>query len=107
MEVTTADGWPGKDQWRDTDLMVLYLWNHDWPPERLGQLDPFLARGGGVVALHAALIADGEPEALARRSWATTPGRWTTRCSASRSCGVSPGPPGSLSPGSTPWLPTA
>lgn len=67
VEVTTADGWPGEDQWRDADLMVLYLWNHDWSPERLGQLDAFLARGGGVVALHAALIADKEPEALARR----------------------------------------
>ena len=67
VEVTTADGWPGKDQWRDADLMVLYLWNHDWSPERLGELDAFLARGGGVVALHAALIADKEPEALARR----------------------------------------
>ncbi len=67
VEVTTADGWPGKDQWRDADMMVLYLWNHDWSPERLGQLDAFLARGGGVVALHAALIADREPEALARR----------------------------------------
>jgi type 1 glutamine amidotransferase len=67
VEVTTADRWPGKDQWRDADLMVLYLWNHDWSPERLGELDAFLARGGGVVALHAALIADKEPEALARR----------------------------------------
>lgn len=67
MEVTTADGWPNKGQWKDADLMVLYLWNHDWSPERLGELDAFLARGGGVVALHTALIADKEPEALARR----------------------------------------
>ena len=67
VEVTTADGWPGKEQWRDADLMVFYLWNHNWSPERLGELDAFLARGGGVVALHAALIADKEPEALARR----------------------------------------
>ena len=67
VEVTTADGWPNKGQWKDADLMVLYLWNHDWSPERLGELDAFLARGGGVVALHAALIANKEPEALARR----------------------------------------
>ena len=67
VEVTTADGWPDKGHWRDADLMVLCLWNHDWSAERLGQLDAFLARGGGVVALHAALIADKEPEALARR----------------------------------------
>ena len=67
VEVTKADRWPDKDQWRDADLMVLYLWNHDWSPERLGELDAFLAGGGGVVALHAALIADKEPEALARR----------------------------------------
>ena len=67
LEVTTAEGWPGEGQWRDADLVVLNLWNHDWSPGRLGELDAFLARGGGVVALHAALIADKEPEALALR----------------------------------------
>jgi putative heme-binding domain-containing protein len=65
--VETANGWPGEDQWESADLMAFYLWNHDWSPERLGELDAFLARGGGVVALHAALIADEEPEALAQR----------------------------------------
>jgi len=67
VQVATADRWPGKDQWREADLMVFYFWNHDWSPDRLGELDAFLARGGGVVALHSALIADKEPEALARR----------------------------------------
>ena len=67
VEVATADGWPAPGQWGQADLVVLNLWNHDWSAERLGDLDAFLARGGGLVVLHAALIADKDPEALARR----------------------------------------
>lgn len=67
VEVDTADAWPERAQWERADLLVFYLWNHAWTAERYQDLDAFLARGGGVVALHAAVIADAEPEALAKR----------------------------------------
>lgn len=65
--VDTAKDWPDTEQWKRSDVMVLYLWNHDWSPERYRDLDEFLARGGGVVAIHSALIADSNPEKLAER----------------------------------------
>jgi type 1 glutamine amidotransferase len=46
---------------------VFYYWNHDWSADRVGQLDEYLARGGGMVVLHSATIADKEPEQLAER----------------------------------------
>nr|MDQ3331942.1 ThuA domain-containing protein [Planctomycetota bacterium] len=65
--VHNAHDWPSSEQWRDSDVLVFYFWNHDWSVERLKQLDDYLARGGGAVVLHAALISDTDPEALADR----------------------------------------
>lgn len=65
--VDTAKDWPNAEQWKRSDVIVFYLWNHDWSPERYRDLDTFLARGGGVVAIHSALIADSNPEKLAER----------------------------------------
>ncbi len=65
--VENANDWPSAEQWRDSDVLVFYFWNHDWSAQRLEQLDQFLARGGGAVVLHAALIADSNPETLANR----------------------------------------
>jgi type 1 glutamine amidotransferase len=67
--VTVSDAWewPTAQQFREADVVALYCWNHDWSAERLGQLDEFLARGGGVALFHAATIADKEPEKLAER----------------------------------------
>jgi type 1 glutamine amidotransferase len=57
-------------------VIVFYFWNHDWNEERYKQLDSFLAKGGGVIVLHSASIADQEPEKLARRiGLAFQPGR--------------------------------
>jgi type 1 glutamine amidotransferase len=67
VRVETAGGWPDHDQWRRADLIVFYFWNHSWTAERYKELDAFLAHGGGVVVLHAAMIADKEPEKLAER----------------------------------------
>lgn len=67
VQVETAEAWPGRAQWERADLVVFYLWNHAWTAERYQDLDAFLTRGGGVVALHAAIIADADPEALAKR----------------------------------------
>ncbi len=67
VEVETAAEWPGRAQWGRADLVVFYLWNHAWTAERYKDLDAYLARGGGIVALHSAIIADTKPEALAER----------------------------------------
>jgi len=65
--VHAALDWPSPEQWRDSDVVVLYFWNHDWSAERLQQLDQYLARGGSAVVLHAGLISDSDPETLANR----------------------------------------
>jgi type 1 glutamine amidotransferase len=65
--VETAWKWPTAEQWKSADLLVLYYRNHDWSPEQLKQLDDYLARGGGLVPLHSAVIHDKDPEDLAKR----------------------------------------
>jgi putative heme-binding domain-containing protein len=65
--VSTAWKWPSPDQFQKADVLVFYFWNHEWTPERYAALDAFLARGGGLVILHSACIADTEPEPLAER----------------------------------------
>lgn len=59
--------WPTAHEWRESDVVVFYLWNHDWSAQRLAEVDAYLARGGGIVLLHAALISDDDPESLATR----------------------------------------
>ncbi len=61
----TAWEWPTPEQFEKASAIVFYFWNHNWTPERLAQLDSFLARGGGVVLIHSAVIADKDPEVLA------------------------------------------
>ncbi|HWN96562.1 MAG TPA: ThuA domain-containing protein [Methylomirabilota bacterium] len=63
----TAWEWPTAAQFETASALVFYFWNHKWSPERLAQLDAFLARGGGVVLIHSAVIADKDPEVLAER----------------------------------------
>lgn len=67
LSVDTANDWPSAEQWNRADVIVFYFWNHAWSAKRLAQLDAFMARGGGLVALHAAVISDDQPEALAER----------------------------------------
>lgn len=63
----TAWEWPAAAQFDTASVIVFYYWNHDWSAPRLAQLDAFLDRGGGVVLIHSAVIADKEPEVLAER----------------------------------------
>jgi hypothetical protein len=65
--VTTAWEWPSAEQFANADVLVLYFWNHAWSAARYAQLDAYQARGGGLVVLHSATIADKEPEQLAER----------------------------------------
>ena len=68
--VSTAFGRPEAKQWEGVDLAVFYCWGPQfWGDDLYQHLDPFLARGGGLVVLHSAVIPDKsqDPEALARR----------------------------------------
>jgi type 1 glutamine amidotransferase len=65
--VETAYVWPSAEQWKDADLVIAYYWNHEWSDEQFKQLDDFLARGGGLVHLHAASIHDSNGDVLAKR----------------------------------------
>ncbi len=65
--VEKAWEWPTAEQWARADAVVFYTWNHDWSASRYAALDAFQARGGGVVVLHSAVIADKEPLPLAER----------------------------------------
>ncbi len=68
VRVSKAWLWPDADQFSKSDVMIFYCWNHSWSPEQLTQLDGYLQRGGGVVLLHSACIADQNPEILAERT---------------------------------------
>ena len=67
LTVDSAFEWPSDEQWKKTDLVICYYWNHDWSPARYRQLDAYLKRGGGLVMIHSATIADRAPEQLADR----------------------------------------
>ena len=75
VSVETAWEWPTAGQFTTADVLVFYFWNHDWSPARYAQFDAYQKRGGGVVILHSACIADREPEKLAERiGLSATPG---------------------------------
>ncbi len=65
--VSTAHRWPSQEQLAAADVIVLYFWNHDWSEEQYAGLDAQLARGGGVVAIHSAIVEDRDPQKLAER----------------------------------------
>lgn len=76
VKISSAWEWPNSEQWQIADVMVFYFWNHDWSEARYAELDGFQKRGGGLVLLHAACIADKDPEKLAERiGLAAQPGR--------------------------------
>jgi len=65
-EVQTAFPWPTDEQWAAADLALLYLWGK-WDEKQLKDIDAFLARGGGLVLLHSAVIPKEKPLELAAR----------------------------------------
>jgi putative heme-binding domain-containing protein len=65
--VDTAYEWPSDEQLSKTDVLICYFWNHDWSPARYRSLDAYLKRGGGLVMIHSATIADRAAEQLAAR----------------------------------------
>jgi Trehalose utilisation len=67
VNIATAWEWPSAAPFADADVLVFYFWNHDWSAVRSAQVDAYQQRGGGVVVLHSATIADTKPEKLAER----------------------------------------
>ncbi len=67
VSVETAWEWPSAEQFATADVLVFYFWNHNWSPARYAQFDAYQKRGGGVVILHSACIADRDAERLAER----------------------------------------
>jgi type 1 glutamine amidotransferase len=65
VRISTAQEWPSRDQIDLADVLVLYFWNHQWTKERYNDLDRYMNRGGGIVVIHSATIADQQPETLA------------------------------------------
>src|SRR6185295_11150483 len=65
-EVATAFPWPTDEQWAAADVAMQYLWGK-WDAPQLKDVDAFLARGGGLVLLHAAVIPKANPMELAAR----------------------------------------
>lgn len=65
--VETAWEWPDPALWNRADVVAFYFWNHDWSEARYAELDAYQQRGGGLVLIHSAIIADQDPERLAER----------------------------------------
>ena len=55
VQVSTAYGWPSKEQFTTADLIVMFCYAQ-WDEQRLEDLQGFLSRGGGFVILHPAVI---------------------------------------------------
>lgn len=67
VSATTVLDWPSTEQWRGADLAIFYFWDHDWTSNQLNDIDRFLAKGGGIVALHSSMVIDQDPKGLADR----------------------------------------
>jgi len=66
VNLTTAWQWPSKEQLESADLVVMFCYGK-WNEQKLKDLEGFLARGGGFVAIHPAVIPDKAPsQAVAR-----------------------------------------
>jgi hypothetical protein len=68
VRVSIAFGRPDDKVWQSADVMVFYCWGPQfWDTESFKQLDAFLARGGGLVVMHSAVIGDADTQGLADR----------------------------------------
>jgi type 1 glutamine amidotransferase len=55
VKVSTANGWPSKEQLKTADLIAAFCYVQ-WDEQKLRDLEKFLSRGGGFVILHPAVI---------------------------------------------------
>jgi hypothetical protein len=71
VSIETAWEWPSPEHFQKADVLIFYQ-RGDWTPERARDIDPFLARGGGLVYLHYAVDGQKDPAGFATRiglSW--------------------------------------
>ena len=77
--VESAKQYPSKKQWEKADLVVFYVQLETIKPPQFALMDAFLGRGGGMVAIHAALIQQPTGDELAARfglAWNRNVTRW-------------------------------
>ena len=55
VQVSTAYGWPSKEQFKKADLIAAFCYVQ-WDEQKLEDLEKLLSRGGGFVILHPAVI---------------------------------------------------
>ena len=61
VQVSTAYGWPSKEQFKTADLIVMFCYGQ-WDEQRLEELEEFLSRGGGFILMHPAVIIPKEKD---------------------------------------------
>jgi type 1 glutamine amidotransferase len=64
--VDTAWEFPSAEQFDRSDVIVFYQ-RGAWTNDRAAAIDPFLARGGGLVYIHWAIDGRGEQDEMAKR----------------------------------------
>lgn len=64
--VSTAMEFPSDEQIAGADVLVFYQ-RGSWNDDRAAAIDPFLARGGGLVYIHWAVDGRGQQDEMARR----------------------------------------
>ncbi len=60
VKVTTAQTWPGIQQFASADVVVVFCYIN-WDQQKLRQLERYLRRGGGFVLVHSATWAKPQP----------------------------------------------
>jgi putative heme-binding domain-containing protein len=64
--LSKASPWPTEEQWKAADIVVLYQ-QGTWDERRAGDVDGFLARGGGLVLIHYAVDGGKDSPGFAQR----------------------------------------
>ncbi len=59
VQVSTAYGWPSTEQFEKANLIAAFCYVQ-WDREKIAQMKQYLARGGGLVIMHPAVIAPKE-----------------------------------------------
>lgn len=77
--VERAHRYPSVEQWNRADLVVFYLQMQAMSSEQFGQMDAYLKRGGGLVAIHSAFIQGPVGVEVAKRfglAWSRGRTKW-------------------------------
>ena len=77
--VESAHRFPSAEQWKRADLVVFYLQMQAMSPKQFGQMDAYLKRGGGIVAIHSAFIQGAVGSEVSKRfglAWSRGKTKW-------------------------------